>query len=109
MANLTLPKNIDKTKIQQFTKYYELIKLNDKKLSTINPQSLLNTLATIFELNLSNNPIKKELALIPYGNELQVQIQEDGFLTLLQRSNCVIDFQREIITDKHIYNKEIQR
>ncbi|MCZ6920258.1 MAG: hypothetical protein O7C60_09090 [Rickettsia endosymbiont of Ixodes persulcatus] len=41
MANLTLPKNIDKTKIQQFTKYYELIKLNDKKLSTINPQLLL--------------------------------------------------------------------
>lgn len=109
MANLTLPKNIDKSKIRQFTKYYELTKLNDKKLFTLNPQSVINTLATIFELDLSNNPIKKEIALIPYGNELQVQIQEDGFLTLLQRSNCVIEFQREIITDKHIFNKETQR
>ncbi len=47
-----------------------------------------------------------ELALIPHRNELQVQIQEDGFLTLLQRSNCVIDFQREVITNKHIYNEK---
>ncbi|WP_342218041.1 RecT family recombinase [Spiroplasma endosymbiont of Amphimallon solstitiale] len=109
MANLILPKTITQNQINDFKKYYEITKLNDKKLSTFNPQSLLNTLATIFELNLSNNPIKKELALIPYGNELQVQIQEDGFLTLLQRSNCVIDFQREIITNKHIYNDKTKR
>ncbi|WP_338987034.1 recombinase RecT [Spiroplasma endosymbiont of Dasysyrphus albostriatus] len=106
MASIILPKSINSNKIQQFKQYYELTKLNDKKLSTLNPQSLINTLATIYELDLSNNPIKKEIALIPYGNDLQVQIQEDGFLTLLQRSNLVIDFQREIITNKHIFNKE---
>ncbi len=49
------------------------------------------------------------MALIPYGNDLQVHIQEDGFLTLSQRSNCVINFQREVITNKHIYNDKRKR
>ena len=104
--NLQIPKNIEKSKVIKFQQFYNLTKLNDKKLSTLNQQSVINTLATIFELNLSNNPIKKEIALIPYGNDLQVQIQEDGFLTLLQRSGNIIDFQREIITTSHKYNKK---
>lgn len=107
--NIQVPFNINKENQHKFKMFYELTRLNDKKLQTINQQSLINTLATIFELNLSNNPIKKEIALIPYGTDLQVQIQEDGFLTLLQRSNCVVDFQREIITTNHFYNKETKK
>lgn len=107
MANLTLPKNIkDKNKFEQ---YMNLMKLNDKVLTTVNQQSLVNALATIWDLNLNNTQVRKEIALIPYGNELQVQIQEDGFLKLLRNNIKVINFQREIITDKHIFNIKTNR
>lgn len=108
-SKINLPKNIKKNKLEQFKAYYEIMKLNDKNLKSINPQSLINTLATIFELNLSNSPIKREIALIPYGNDLQVQIQEDGWLSLLERTKLVVDFQREKITSNHIFNSKNNR
>ncbi|WP_339046278.1 RecT family recombinase [Spiroplasma endosymbiont of Colias croceus] len=90
----------------KFRNYYEMIINSSKDLKNMNTQSLINALINLYKLNLSINPIKKELALIPYGDELQVQIQEDGWLTLLQRTGLVIDFQREKITTAHKFNQE---
>ncbi|WP_174480452.1 RecT family recombinase [Spiroplasma endosymbiont of Danaus chrysippus] len=96
----------NKEEYVKFRNYYEMIINSSKDLKTMNPQSLINALINLYKLNLSINPIKKELALIPYGDELQVQIQEDGWLTLLQRTGLVVDFQREKITSAHKFNKE---
>ncbi|WP_395473561.1 recombinase RecT [Spiroplasma endosymbiont of Nomada rufipes] len=96
----------NKEEYVKFRNYYEMIINSSKDLKTMNTQSLINALINLYKLNLSINPIKKELALIPYGDELQVQIQEDGWLTLLQRTGLVVDFQREKITTAHKFNKE---
>lgn len=96
----------NKEEYVKFRNYYEMIINSSKDLKTMNTQSLINALINLYKLNLSINPIKKELALIPYGDELQVQIQEDGWLTLLQRTGLVVDFQREKITTAHKFNQE---
>ncbi|WP_174480721.1 RecT family recombinase [Spiroplasma endosymbiont of Danaus chrysippus] len=96
----------NKEELLKFRNYYEMIINSSKDLKNMNTQSLINALINLYKLNLSINPIKKELALIPYGDELQVQIQEDGWLTLLQRTGLVVDFQREKITTAHKFNKE---
>ncbi|WJG70451.1 RecT family recombinase [Spiroplasma ixodetis] len=96
----------NKEEYVKFRNYYEMIINSSKDLRNMNTQSLINALINLYKLNLSINPIKKELALIPYGDELQVQIQEDGWLTLLQRTGLVIDFQREKITSAHKFNQE---
>ncbi|CAB1054337.1 RecT family recombinase [Spiroplasma endosymbiont of Danaus chrysippus] len=96
----------NKEELLKFRNYYEMIRNSSKDLRNMNQQSLFNALFNLYKLNLSINPIKKELALIPYGDELQVQIQEDGWLTLLQRTGLVVDFQREKITTAHKFNKE---
>lgn len=106
---LRLPRNIPPEHINKFTRYCELIKLNDVELQSISTQTLANCLATLYELELSNNPLKRELAIIKYGENLQIQIQEQGFITLLKRSGKVMDFQREMITTLHHFNEETNK
>ncbi|WP_286642501.1 hypothetical protein [Spiroplasma ixodetis] len=55
----------NKEEYVKFRNYYEMIINSSKDLRNMNTQSLINALINLYKLNLSINPIKKELALIP--------------------------------------------